>query len=72
MIPNVDDIADRSIPSWPPSPTTTTASMPYLRDDNLARPWAVPGTPGLVHRIGGLEKQDVTGNISYDTPTTSG
>src|SRR6266516_793492 len=40
--------------------------MPYLRDDNLARPWAVPGTPGLVHRIGGLEKQDVTGNISYD------
>jgi 2-oxoglutarate ferredoxin oxidoreductase subunit alpha len=40
--------------------------MPYLRDDNLARPWAVPGTPGLVHRIGGLEKEDVTGNISYD------
>jgi 2-oxoglutarate ferredoxin oxidoreductase subunit alpha len=40
--------------------------MPYLRDDNLARPWAVPGTPGLRHRIGGLEKEDVTGNISYD------
>jgi 2-oxoglutarate ferredoxin oxidoreductase subunit alpha len=40
--------------------------MPYLRDENLARPWAVPGTPGLEHRIGGLEKQDVTGNISYD------
>jgi 2-oxoglutarate ferredoxin oxidoreductase subunit alpha len=40
--------------------------MPYLRDDNLARPWALPGTPGLVHRIGGLEKEDVTGNISYD------
>jgi 2-oxoglutarate ferredoxin oxidoreductase subunit alpha len=40
--------------------------MPYLRDANLARPWAVPGTPGLRHRLGGLEKQDVTGNISYD------
>src|SRR5438477_1058142 len=40
--------------------------MPYLRDDNLARPWAVPGTPGLIHRIGGLEKEDVTGTISYD------
>jgi 2-oxoglutarate ferredoxin oxidoreductase subunit alpha len=40
--------------------------MPYLRDENLARPWAVPGTPGLQHRIGGLEKENVTGNISYD------
>ena len=39
---------------------------PYLRDENLARPWAIPGTPGLQHRIGGLEKQDGTGNISYD------
>jgi 2-oxoglutarate/2-oxoacid ferredoxin oxidoreductase subunit alpha len=40
--------------------------MPYARDERLARPWAVPGTPGLAHRIGGLEKADVTGNISYD------
>ena len=40
---------------------------PYLRDpDTLARAWAVPGTPGLMHRIGGIEKQDGTGNISYD------
>jgi 2-oxoglutarate ferredoxin oxidoreductase subunit alpha len=40
---------------------------PYLRDpDTLARPWAVPGTPGLEHRIGGLEKQDITGAVSYD------
>lgn len=39
---------------------------PYARDEKLARPWAVPGTPGLEHRIGGLEKQDVTGNVSYD------
>lgn len=41
--------------------------MPYRRDERtLARPWAVPGTPGLEHRIGGLEKQDVTGEVSYD------
>jgi 2-oxoglutarate ferredoxin oxidoreductase subunit alpha len=41
--------------------------MPYSRDEaTLARPWAVPGTPGLEHRIGGLEKQNITGNISYD------
>ncbi|MFL5822077.1 MAG: 2-oxoacid:acceptor oxidoreductase subunit alpha [Solirubrobacteraceae bacterium] len=40
--------------------------LPYVRDDRLARPWAVPGTPGLQHRIGGLEKADRTGNISYD------
>lgn len=40
--------------------------MPYQRDEKLARPWAVPGTAGLEHRIGGLEKQDITGNISYD------
>lgn len=40
---------------------------PYRRDpETLARPWAVPGTPGLEHRIGGLEKQDVTGDVSYD------
>lgn len=40
--------------------------MPYLRDEKLVRPWVLPGTPGLEHRIGGLEKQDVTGNISYE------
>lgn len=40
--------------------------QPYLRDEKLARPWAIPGTPGLEHRIGGLEKQNITGNISYD------
>jgi 2-oxoglutarate ferredoxin oxidoreductase subunit alpha len=42
------------------------AFLPYQRDSRLARPWALPGTPGLEHRIGGLEKQDVTGNVSYD------
>jgi 2-oxoglutarate ferredoxin oxidoreductase subunit alpha len=41
--------------------------QPYARDpETLARPWAIPGTPGLEHRIGGLEKADITGNISYD------
>jgi 2-oxoglutarate/2-oxoacid ferredoxin oxidoreductase subunit alpha len=40
--------------------------MPYLRDEKLARPWAVPGTPGLEHRIGGLEKQNITGNVNYE------
>lgn len=40
--------------------------LPYLRDEKLVRPWAVPGTPGLEHRIGGLEKEDITGNVSYD------
>jgi 2-oxoglutarate ferredoxin oxidoreductase subunit alpha len=39
---------------------------PYMRDDKLVRPWAIPGVPGLEHRIGGLEKQNITGNISYD------
>jgi len=40
--------------------------QPYLRDEKLARPWAIPGTPGLEHRIGGIEKQNITGNISYE------
>jgi 2-oxoglutarate ferredoxin oxidoreductase subunit alpha len=40
--------------------------LPYKRDEKLVRPWAVPGTAGLEHRIGGLEKEDITGNVSYD------
>jgi 2-oxoglutarate ferredoxin oxidoreductase subunit alpha len=40
--------------------------QPYQRDENMVRPWAIPGTPGLEHRIGGLEKQNITGNVSYD------
>ncbi len=40
--------------------------QPYKRDEKLVRPWAIPGTPGLEHRVGGLEKEDITGNISYD------
>ncbi len=40
--------------------------QPYLRDEKLVRPWAMPGTAGLEHRIGGIEKQNITGNVSYD------
>src|SRR6202050_514066 len=47
--------------------TNPEGFQPYRRDpDTLARPWAIPGTPGLEHRIGGLEKQDVTGNVNYE------
>jgi len=65
-IPDVE-----TLPRIEPNLRTKPASegepfLPYSRDDRLARPWAVPGTPGLAHRIGGLEKQDGTGGISYD------
>lgn len=43
-----------------------TKFQPYQRDENGVRPWALPGTPGLEHRIGGLEKENITGNVSYD------
>lgn len=47
--------------------TDPNGFYPYLRDEQtLARPWAIPGTPGLEHRIGGLEKEHITGNVSYD------
>jgi 2-oxoglutarate ferredoxin oxidoreductase subunit alpha len=46
--------------------TDPAGFMPYKRDEKLARPWAIPGTPGLEHRIGGLEKDALTGNVSYD------
>jgi 2-oxoglutarate ferredoxin oxidoreductase subunit alpha len=56
-----------SLPAIDPAFATDPAGFqPYARDEKLARPWAVPGTPGLRHRIGGLEKEDGTGNISYD------
>lgn len=50
----------------PGSASEEEAFHPYARDERLARPWALPGTPGLMHRIGGLEKADITGNVSYD------
>ena len=58
----------RSLPTIDPAFASPNGPdfLPYSRDEQLARPWAMPGTPGLVHRIGGLERQDGTGNISYD------
>ncbi|WP_148571337.1 2-oxoacid:acceptor oxidoreductase subunit alpha [Nocardioides caldifontis] len=54
-------------PAFADGPNDGVSFLPYLRDPGtLARPWAVPGTPGLEHRIGGLEKADRTGDISYD------
>ncbi len=70
-LPDVDSLPDISV-SFASEPNHTGADgqaefWPYLRDpDTLARPWAVPGTPGLMHRIGGIEKEDGSGNISYD------
>lgn len=70
-VPEVADLPDLAV-EFANAPNGTDAKgnevfHPFLRDDEtLARPWAVPGTPGLEHRIGGIEKADVTGNISYD------
>ena len=65
-IPSVEKLPDISIP-FASQPNAGEDFWPYLRDGTtLARPWAIPGTPGLEHRVGGLEKADGTGNISYD------
>ena len=53
-------------PNFIKGPNDGEAFLPYLRDERGVRPWALPGQPGLQHRIGGIEKQDRTGNISYD------
>ncbi len=53
-------------PKYQTQPNYEGAYMPYLRDDKLIRPWAIPGTPGLEHRIGGLEKDSMSGMVSYD------
>ena len=70
-LPKVEDLPDLTVP-FADGPNHTMADgtevfWPYERDpETLARPWAIPGTPGLEHRIGGIEKADGTGNISYD------
>jgi 2-oxoglutarate ferredoxin oxidoreductase subunit alpha len=69
MIPNISELPDISVTfaTEPNAPDGSGEFWPYLRDpDTLARPWAVPGTAGLEHRIGGLEKADGKGSISYD------
>ncbi|HET7568073.1 MAG TPA: 2-oxoacid:acceptor oxidoreductase subunit alpha [Gaiellaceae bacterium] len=65
-LPEVGDLPDIST-TFATEPNDGDEFLPYLRDEHtLARPWAVPGTPGLEHRIGGLEKADRSGNVSYD------
>lgn len=62
-IPKIDDLIDLT----PKFETNPENFQPYSRDPvTLARPWAIPGTPGLEHKIGGLEKENLSGNISYD------
>jgi 2-oxoglutarate ferredoxin oxidoreductase subunit alpha len=69
-IPDVESLPDISV-AFQTEHNGTDAEgnpiyLPYLRDpDTLARPWAIPGTPGLMHRVGGLEKADKTGNVNY-------
>jgi 2-oxoglutarate ferredoxin oxidoreductase subunit alpha len=62
-IPNVDDIAEFPVSFH----TETEGFQPFMRDERLVRPWAIPGTAGLEHRIGGIEKDYDTGDISYDS-----
>ncbi len=61
-IPHVQELPEIKVEKR----TDPEGFQPYLRNEDLARPWAVPGTPGLEHRIGGLEKADITGNVNYD------
>jgi 2-oxoglutarate/2-oxoacid ferredoxin oxidoreductase subunit alpha len=66
LIPDVNALPELD-PDFTTRPPDDGVFLPYARDaETLARPWAIPGTPGLEHRIGGLEKQDGTGNVSYD------
>lgn len=66
LFPQTKDLQDIKVEFAPERGNNDDKFMPYLRDEKLSRPWALPGTKGLEHRIGGLEKQNVTGNISYD------
>ena len=67
LIPDAETLPDLDVDFATEPNAEGGAFHPYLRDPGtLARPWALPGTPGLEHRIGGLEKEDVTGNVSYD------
>ncbi len=65
MVPDLAKLPKIAI-HHPTEPNDPNGYMPYKRDEHLVRPWGIPGTPGLEHRIGGLEKQDVTGNVNYE------
>ncbi|MCC6762287.1 MAG: 2-oxoacid:acceptor oxidoreductase subunit alpha [Chitinophagaceae bacterium] len=64
--PNADDLPAIEVKFKTALAEGEEKYLPYQRDEKLARPWAVPGTPGLEHRIGGLEKQHITGNVNYE------
>lgn len=64
-IPQVENIPDIEV-KFAEKTDDDSPFLPYSRDEKLVRPWAIPGTPGLAHRIGGLEKEHLTGNVSYD------
>ncbi|MEU8229643.1 2-oxoacid:acceptor oxidoreductase subunit alpha [Actinoplanes sp. NPDC048967] len=67
LLPDVNDLPDISVAYTTEPNGEDGRFLPYLRNpETMARPWAIPGTPGLEHRIGGLEKADKTGDISYD------
>ena len=66
LFPQSSDLGDITVQFKKARNADDPKFLPYLRDDKLVRPWAIPGTAGLEHRIGGLEKEDITGNISYD------
>lgn len=66
-LPEMEELPDISVPFATQPNGPDGRFLPYSRDlETFARPWAVPGTPGLEHRIGGLEKEAITGNVSYD------
>jgi 2-oxoglutarate ferredoxin oxidoreductase subunit alpha len=66
LVPNADELQPIPV-EFADAPNDDGRHLPYIRDDaTLARQWALPGTPGLEHRIGGLEKEEGTGNVSYD------
>jgi 2-oxoglutarate/2-oxoacid ferredoxin oxidoreductase subunit alpha len=66
LLPDLAAVPDISVP-FATVPNSDSGFLPYLRDfETFARPWAIPGTPGLEHRLGGLEKEANTGNVSYD------
>lgn len=66
-LPDIDALPDISVPFTTKSNGEDGTFFPYMRDEStLARPWAIPGTPGLEHRLGGLEKDYLTGNVSYN------
>jgi 2-oxoglutarate ferredoxin oxidoreductase subunit alpha len=66
MFPKEEDLAPIEVKFKMGLADDETKFQPYRRDEKLTRPWAVPGTKGLEHRIGGLEKQDITGNVNYE------